>query len=93
MVPLLDGESVEEARARLDLDAREAAWRAAGGGGSSGGCQVVVAGGLLPSAAEDGDGGGCVVGHLVSSGQVFNANEEAGECRFVWVYERFKLGW
>lgn len=78
-VQLLDGESPEEARARLDLDAREAAWLAAGG---DVGCQAVVAGGLLPPAEgqDGGDGGGrCAVGHLVGAGQVFNAEEGTGE--------------
>lgn len=85
VVPLLDGETVEEARARLDLDAREAAWRAAGGAG--GGCQVAAAGGLLPpvgGAGGGGDSGGCAVGHLVGSGQVFNSDEGGGEwCRYL----------
>lgn len=97
MVPLLDGESIEEARARLDLDVREAAWRAAGGrGGSSGvGCQVAAAGGLLPPVAG---GVGCTVGHLVGSGQVFNADDDAGEfqffgCMYKYVYLRARLKW
>lgn len=71
MAPLLDGESVEQARVRLDLDAREAAWRAAGGGD---GCQASAAGGLLPPP----DGGSCAVGHLVGAGRVYNAEEGTG---------------
>lgn len=64
---------------RLDLDVREAAWLAAGGGV---GCQAAVAGGLLLPTERDGGGGGgagCSVGHLIGSGQVFNAEEGTGE--------------
>ncbi|CAN0074011.1 unnamed protein product, partial [Hapterophycus canaliculatus] len=80
--PLLDGETPAEARIRLDLDAREAAWRAAGG---ESGCQAATAAGLLPAeaaAAADGDAGygeSCAVGHLVGAGQVYNAEEGTGE--------------
>lgn len=80
-VQLLDGESPEDARVRLDLDAREAAWLAAGGGV---GCQAAVAGGLLPPTEGDGSSSGdadgrCTVGHLVGAGEVFNAEEGTGE--------------
>lgn len=68
-----DGESPEEARVRLGLDEREAAWRAAGGLG----CQVAAAGGLLGGVTAD--AGGCVVGHLVGGGQVYRAEEDTGE--------------
>lgn len=73
-VSLLSGESPEDARDRLNLDAWEKAWRAAGGDG----CQVVAPGGLLGVGGGD-VGAGCVVGHLVSGGHVVRAGKETGE--------------
>lgn len=67
---LEDGESPEEAYARLRLDEREAAWRAAQGLG----CQAAVAGGLL---GAPGGAAGCV-GHLVTGGKVLRADNSTG---------------
>ena len=79
-VELMNGESPEEARVRLNLDAREKAWRAAGGNG----CQAVAPGGLLGGGGAEGEAGGegggsCVVGHLVSGGRVIRAEKDSGE--------------
>lgn len=81
---LLDGESPREARERLGLDGREAAWRAAEGLG----CQAAVASGLL---GLPGGAAGCV-GHVVTGGVVLRAdNDTTGEYMTIWV-ERYAVG-
>ncbi|CAN0281564.1 unnamed protein product [Ectocarpus sp. 4 AP-2014] len=88
--PLLEGESPEDARVRLDLDSREAAWRAAGGGN---GCQAAAAGGMLPPlSGGGGDGGSCAVGHLVGGGQVFQAEEGTAMVSFGVRGDSFVVG-
>lgn len=67
-----DGESPEEAYARLGLAELEAEWRKAQGLG----CQAVVAGGLL---GAPGGPPGCV-GHLVAGGEVLRADNSSGAC-------------